>query len=155
MTRHHKAVFAPVSVIGSGCSDLCGRGLPARNPPGVLLPGRRRLMRDENPSGSDSEEEWERAGSAALGSRKRLLCSLGCSGPEVVGEVGGSSGSPTRLHASCSSLVAVMGGPKIALCSAPGAATRDLIYVRAERVSLSQTFLTTCLVKRGSGSNGV
>ena len=109
MTRRHKASSALAAAIGSGYSDLCGKGFPVRSSPGVLLPGRRRLMRDEDPSESDSEGEGEKilrepspqspssfhlSGSAAAGSRKRFLCDRGDSVSESVGEGEGSSGSP-------------------------------------------------------------
>ena len=108
-------------------------------------------MRSADPSGSDCEDQGEGAVSSALGSHKSPLCATGSSGPEVVGDGEGSFGSPKRIQRSYPSPVAVV-GPRHAPCPVPGDFTDDVIYIRTERVLLSQTCLTAWLVARGSKS---
>jgi hypothetical protein len=106
---------------------------------GVLLPGRRRLLQRGTSSGSDSDgSEGEeravllprRAKSTALqvvpktGLRKPYLSLVTHSEDRV--------GSEDRAGLVAENLL------------------EDVIYVKTERVSLSQTFLTSCLINKRS-----
>ena len=103
-----------------------------------LLPGRRRLMRDEDSSGTDSDEEGMDAAasppsvshSPALGSKRPT--------PGDEGESSFPSSKRTCVSHSSSVLVPLDSG----------GSDSDVIYVRTERVPLSQTFLTSWLVRK-------
>ena len=64
------------------------------------------------------------------------------------GELGYSSGSPKRICALSSSSVPAPPEFRIATGSGLADSSQDVIYVRTERVLLSQTFLTSWLVRR-------
>jgi hypothetical protein len=120
---------------------------PVRFPSGVspsqgfgqrLLPGRRRLMRDEGSSGTDSDEEGMDAVAPpssvshphAPGSKRPT--------PSDKGEDSFLSSKRTCVPHSSSVLVPLDSG----------GSDSDVIYVRTERVPLSQTFLTSWLVRK-------
>ena len=110
---------------GSGPTHLRRVGFSALSSVEALLPGRRHLQRGEDTSGSDSEgEEGEEPAASVLRTAEPL------SSP-------GSAASGSRKR-------------PLASAAAPVACSDDVIYIRTERVFLSQTFLTSWLVKKRS-----
>ena len=103
-----------------------------------LLPGRRRLMRDEDSSGTDSDEEGRDA----------------VTPPSSVSHLHGSGSkrpTPSDKGEACfpPSKRARVPHPSSVLVSLDsGGSDSDVIYVRTERVLLSQTFLTSWLVRK-------
>ena len=103
-----------------------------------LLPGRRRLMRNEDSSGTDSDEEGMDAvapppsvsDSPALGSKR-----------STPGDKGEGSFPPRKK--TC-----VSQSPSVRAPLDSGESDSDVMYVRTERVPLSQTFLTSWLVRK-------
>ena len=165
MARQDKGPSVLDSGDDFGSANLRKATSPAHPSVGILLPGRRRLMRSEDTSGSDSEGGGDEGsfgpvprspalpslpGSAGLRSRNRS--SLGKNGlaSDSAGEDEVSCGFHERFCASFSPRVPVTKDSGSARCSAPGADTCDVINVKSERASLSQTFLTSWLVMRRS-----
>jgi hypothetical protein len=141
------------SLSSSGVKSSVTSSKPIRFPSGAspsrgfgqrLLPGRRRLMRDEDSSGTDSDGE-ERDTVAPPSSVSHLHGS-GSKRPTPSGQGEVSFPPSKRIRVPHPLPVPVSLDSGSVLDS--GGPDSDVIYVRTERVSLSQTFLTSWLVRK-------
>ena len=125
-------------VIGSKPVFFPSGASPSRGFGQRLLPGRRRLMRDEGSSGTDSDEEGRDA--VTPPSSVSPLHGSGSKRPTPSGqgEVSFPPSKRTRVPHPSPVLVSLDSG----------GSDSDVIYVRTERVPLSQTFLTSWLVRK-------
>ena len=85
------ASAGPGSEVSSACSHRSLAAIPSRVAAGVILPGRRRLMREEDSPGPESEEEGEDDRSSPLPSDARSLRVSGGKRNGVEGELGDRS----------------------------------------------------------------
>ena len=135
----------PLSSVVSSRPVLSQPGVPpSRRLVRPLLPGRRRLMREEDSSGTDSD--GEEGDIVAPSSSVSHLRGSGSKRPAPNGQWEASSGHSKRIRVPHPLPVPLSSDSGIALDS--GASDSDVIYVRTERVLLSQTFLTSWLVRK-------
>jgi hypothetical protein len=105
-------------------------------------------MRAEDSEGSDSEGTGETGGSLAPGVRPRSLRVSGGKRVRVEDAQADLSGFPRQACSSLPSVVGIPARPPLVPGPVPSDSSGDVIYVRTERVLLSQTFLTSWLVKK-------
>ena len=134
------------SVVGSACLSLHTTTFSDRAVAWAILPGRRRFMREEDSSESESEGEGEN--SELLTSSSSHLRVSGAKRSVAGGKRECSSGSPKRVCVLPSSSVPAPSGLRVAAGSDVPDSSPDVMYVRTERASLSQTFLTSWLVRK-------
>lgn len=101
-------------------------------------------MREEDSSGTDSEGEEEDSGVSASSVSHLRISEAKRSTPG--GHREAPSGCPKRVCVLPSSPAPAPSGPRLAVGS--GAPESDVIYVRTVRASLSQTFLTSWLIRK-------
>ena len=136
--------WVPPSVVSPGSVLSRAGAPPRRGPVRPLLPGRRRLMREEDSSGTGSDgEEGDVVVPSSYVSYLRVS---GSKRPAPSGQWEASSGLPKRIRVPSPLPAPAPSDSGIAVDS--GASDSDVIYVRTERVSLSQTFLTSWLVRK-------
>ena len=115
---------------------------------GVILPGRRRLMREEDSEESASEEDEERGGLFTGPSRECPLLDLGIKRSKPNGGLENSSGFSKKTCTASSSPVPATSGSSVTTGSDVVHSSPDVIYIKTEGTVLSQTLLTSWLVKK-------
>ena len=124
------------------------KNLSDRATVGVILPGRLRLMREEDSDESASEEDEESCGLFMGPSRKCPLLGLGIKRSKPNGELENSSTFSKKTCPTSSSPVPATSGSRMTTGSDLFDSSPDVIYIKTERTALSQTLLTSWLVKK-------
>ena len=133
MVKNGSEVSVRKCKTGSESSPLRREKPSTSSAVGILLPGRRRLLRRGNSSGSDSE--------GSEGEERTVPLPR----PAKSSELPVFPKTGLRKHPFSS-----VPDSEDLVDSVPEDLTEDVIYVKTERVSLSQTFLTSWLIKRRS-----
>jgi hypothetical protein len=144
LVRPSPSSRVPSSVLSPGPALSQAGAPPSQGTVRLLLPGRRRLMREEDSSGTDSD--GEEGNIVVPSSSVDHLNVSGSKRPAPSGQGEASSGLPKRIRVPSPLPAPASSDSGIAVDS--GASDSDVIYVRTERVSLSQTFLTSWLVRK-------
>jgi len=134
------------SAVSSACSGLHVAAISDRAVARPILPGRRRLMREEDSSGNESEGEGGDSG--LLTSSVSHLRVPGARRYAPGGNRECSSGCPKRVCVLPSSPVPAPSGPRLDAGSGAPNSSPNVLHVRTERASLSQTLLTSWLVRK-------
>ena len=143
VTRSSLSAKGPASVVSSVAPSSSANATLDGGAARPLLPGRRRLMREEDSSGTDSGGEEE--DNAVSPPSVSCLHVSGSKRSTPGGQREAPSGHPKRVCVLSFWPAPAPSDSRIAVGS--GASEPDVIYVRTERVSLSQTFLTSWLVR--------
>ena len=137
----------------SRAPSLVPSSTPALSKPGAppawgvtsrLLPGRRRLVRQEDSSGTDSD--GEEGDLVVPSSSVSYLAVSGSKRPAPGGQCETSFAPSRKVRASYP--LPVLAPSDSGIASNSDSSDSDVIYVRTERASLSQTFLTSWLVRK-------
>ena len=140
VTRSSSFSKAPALAVSSVCTGSSPAIISDRDAVWSLLPGRRRLMREEDSSGTDSGEEPPT-------SLEGDLRTLGVKRPAPACGWGRPLECGKRVCILSFPPVPASSGDRVVESSGASDSSPDVIYVKTERASLSQTLLTSWLVR--------